>query len=264
MRNQAQRKRHAFGQHFLKDQKLCQEIVETFLKEIESLPVQQILEIGPGKGALTFPLLERKPQNLPLTLAEKDRDLIAFWKEKNIPLLEGDFLKQENPLPKGTAILSNLPYSAGTAILVKLSPETERIPFMMLMFQKEVAERLYAPPSTPDRGSLSVWIQNLWSVGPFQVVPPSAFSPPPKVQSEVVLLRPRKTPMISGTQSELPLWESLLKRAFSQRRRMLRGIFKGSPWQNTLEASQVDGTKRAEALDWEEWQALFQALLQHR
>ena len=136
---------------------------------------------------------------------------------------------------------------------------------MVLMFQAEVAARLRAEAGEKARGSLSLWIQNQWDVKKLLFVPPRAFSPPPEVNSEVVTLTRREVPRIQGsTDSALaPLWQSLLKVAFAHRRQMLRKVLKTSDlWRNALELSEVDGTKRAESLQWEEWDRLFQAVRQ--
>jgi 16S rRNA (adenine1518-N6/adenine1519-N6)-dimethyltransferase len=122
------------------------------------------------------------------------------------------------------------------------------------MFQAEVAKRLYSGPSTPDRGSLTLFIQNEWEVEKLMVVKPTAFKPPPKVMSEVVRLTRRAQPMINvGTPEKLAAWNDLLKTACKQRRKMLKGNFNSTAWQNAFMQSGVDPTKRAESLTWEEW-----------
>ncbi|MGK5087718.1 16S rRNA (adenine(1518)-N(6)/adenine(1519)-N(6))-dimethyltransferase RsmA [Bdellovibrionota bacterium FG-2] len=266
-------KRRALGQHFLRDEILCDLIVDTFIEHAQATNCASLLEIGPGKGALTFPLLHRIEKNpIPFVLCETDRVLAQEWKERVAPLphctvQEADFLvlPEELWLNKSPlAVVSNLPYSSGTAILSRLASHTQEIPVMVLMFQAEVAERLRAIPSTKAWGSLSVWIQNNWDLTKLHRVPPGAFSPPPEVFSEVVLLQRRKTPRIAvGTESkDKALWQSLLKAAFAHRRKMLRsGLPHTLPFQNALKISGVDGAKRAEALEWGEWESLFRALL---
>jgi 16S rRNA (adenine1518-N6/adenine1519-N6)-dimethyltransferase len=274
-------KRRAYGQHFLKDAALTQKIAEKGIEEAEKYQCQEILEIGPGKGAITKPLLERVQGHTGIksfVLAERDPKLVQYWKKQELPagipsffIEEGDFMDApEKNWIRSTpiAVVSNLPYSAGTAILNRLAEFREHIPVMVLMFQAEVAKRLRAEPSTPDRGSLSLWIQNQWDVQKLFHVPPRAFSPPPKVDSEVVLLTRRAAPLIAGTENREgeKIWQSLIRTLFSQRRKMLRSILHSKPeWQNALELAGVDGTKRAEALIWQEWDQLFQAFMQiHR
>ncbi len=233
-------KRRALGQHFLRDEILCDLIVDKFLEEAQSAGCTSLLEIGPGKGALTFPLLQRLKKNpIPLVLCEKDRVLAQAWLERLAPVTsckvqEADFLTLPEDLwltksPLG--VLSNLPYSSGTAILNRLASCTQEIPVMVLMFQAEVAERLRAERSTKAWGSLSVWIQNCWDVSKLHRVPPGAFSPPPEVFSEVVLLRRRETTRInvSADPRGPALWQALLKAAFAHRRKMLRSGLPHTP-----------------------------------
>lgn len=270
-------KRRALGQHFLKDRKLAQRIAEKSIEQAKKAQCQMILEIGPGKGALTEPLLaEASKERLPLFLVERDRLLAAEWKVKAeksagaFQVVEADFVElPENEwlIRSPLGVTSNLPYSAGTAIVTRLARQTQKIGYMLLMFQAEVARRLRAEPDTKSWGSLSVWIQNRWDVTKFESVPPSSFAPPPDVQSEVVLLTPRPEPRVRTDENSRTeqLWESLLRACFAHRRKMLRSSLKSlKPYQNALELSGVDGTKRAEALDWNEWDRLYQALLRSR
>jgi 16S rRNA (adenine1518-N6/adenine1519-N6)-dimethyltransferase len=192
------------------------------------------LEIGPGKGALTLPLLARlakEPKtNIELvTLVERDEKLAEFWKKHATPIklmvAAADFLQLSESqwvLKPPIAVISNLPYSSGTAILKHLVKQKESIPVMVLMFQAEVARRLRAEAGTKERGSLSVWIQNLWDIEKSLSVSPKCFSPPPKVNSEVVILRRRESPRIKGSVEQETRWESLLRASFAHRRKMLR------------------------------------------
>jgi 16S rRNA (adenine1518-N6/adenine1519-N6)-dimethyltransferase len=270
-------KRRALGQHFLIDPTICSAIAECCLKEATENGCKSLLEIGPGKGALTHEILNRLHPSLPLEhflVVEKDRKLGEDWAQQfserapsdqpgiHLSVRVSDFLtlsdtewQQTPPL----AIVSNLPYSSGTAIFTRLAAHPESISTMVLMFQAEVAQRIRAQASTKSRGSLSVWTQNLWEVERLLEVPPRAFSPPPLVQSEVILLRKRSTPRIPWTteKEDAKLWESFLKICFSQKRKMLRSLL---PWKSALEASGVNGTLRAEALDWEDWEKLYLAV----
>ena len=258
-------KQKAFGQHFLEDPAVIRTIADSALAAIDRNPGAALLEIGPGRGAITRPLLERLPIEVPFHLAERDRELIAFWEGESRlkSLLKGDFLDQSGEALDAIGpmvVVSNLPYSAGTAITVRLCARTKQIPEMILMFQAEVAKRLYSGASTPDRGSLSLFVQNGWDVERVCAVPPGAFQPPPKVQSEVVRLVRRSSPRIplSGKEDEAA-WNGLLKLAFQHRRKMLKGNLAGTAWQQALEKSGVDAAKRAEALEWEEWIRLWSA-----
>jgi 16S rRNA (adenine1518-N6/adenine1519-N6)-dimethyltransferase len=252
-------KQKAFGQHFLKDATIIQTIVDDALRAVKRHPGSALLEIGPGKGAITRPLLAGLPLEVPFHLAERDRELIEYWSgESRVKtFLKGDFLDQPDEAIAALGplvVVSNLPYSAGTAIVVRLCERSTQISEMVLMFQAEVAKRLYAKASTPDRGSLSLFIQNEWDVELVCKVPPGAFNPPPKVMSEVVRLTKRETPRMDLTgASQIAEWNGLLKLAFQHRRKMIKGNFSGSPWKLALEKSGVDPTKRAESLEWEEW-----------
>jgi len=274
----AQGKRRALGQHFLKDQAIAQAIAERGVLEAVESGCKSLLEIGPGGGAITYPLFEQlkgNPSIRNFRLIEKDDTLALKWLATGqvvpgpageckfsvkpgdfLELPETDWLGDPTALPLG--VVSNLPYSSGTAILNRLARHTESIPVMVLMFQAEVAKRLRAEPSTKERGSLSIWVQNLWDVEKFLAVPPRAFAPPPEVNSEVVILKRRTQPRIPHTSApeDQQVWESFLKTCFAHRRKMLRSSL---PWKNALELSGVDGTKRAEALQWPEWERLFQA-----
>ncbi len=258
-------KQKAFGQHFLKDAAVIEKIVDAGLEALARHPGHSMLEIGPGRGAITRPLLARLALDVPFHLAERDRELIEFWSgESRVGVfLKGDFLDQPDESLRALGklvVVSNLPYSAGTAIVVKLATLGDSISEMVLMFQSEVAKRICSPASTPDRGSLSLFIQNDWDVERVCVVPPAAFQPPPKVMSEVIRLRRREKPMIPlESDRERMAWEGLLKTAFRHRRKMIRGNFAGTPWQAALEASGVDPSKRAEGLEWAEWIRLWDA-----
>jgi 16S rRNA (adenine1518-N6/adenine1519-N6)-dimethyltransferase len=270
-------RRRALGQHFLRDQSVSDAIADHALKAAQTSGCRGLLEIGPGKGAITNPILDRIskfPQIESFCLAERDIDLANVWKTHaalhslrptstcKMSVEEGDFLELPEDRwlkPTPLAVVSNLPYSAGTAIATRLARHYVDIPVMVLMFQAEVAQRLRADPRTKARGSLSIWIQNRWDVKLLLSVPPRAFSPPPEVNSEVVLLTRRESPRIqmdSDPKSEATL-EKLLRDSFAQRRKMLRTV--GS-LREALAKSGVDGTKRAEALEWPEWDALYRAI----
>jgi 16S rRNA (adenine1518-N6/adenine1519-N6)-dimethyltransferase len=254
----------------LVDTKVCTTIANRALEEARHFQAQALLEIGPGKGAITDHLLAANDRP-PIRIVEKDYAFAKNWREKIGPngpveVLEADFtdLQAEQWLKEERLVVaSNLPYSAGTAIFTLLAKQWLRIPAMVLMFQKEVAERLIARPSTPDRGSLSVWTQNLWDVERLINVPPRAFRPPPEVDSTVVVCRARSAPRVPGTAegAGAELWQKLIKLAFTHRRKMLRsGLPSTGPWKGALEKSGIDPTLRPEALDWPEWEKLFAAL----
>jgi 16S rRNA (adenine1518-N6/adenine1519-N6)-dimethyltransferase len=279
-------KRRALGQHFLRDPRIIEEIASNAVEEARRTGCRALVEIGPGKGAITHPLLEKlslqadRADGLSridtFTLVEKDRALAYEWRgiaAQQAPrtfqfsVKEGDFLdlpEQDWLALAPLAIASNLPYSAGTAILTRLARHPDKIPVMVLMFQAEVAARLRAEPGTKAWGSLSIWIQNQWDVRKLCSAPPRAFSPPPDVDSEVVILTRRATPRVHVPSDEKSqdLWESLLKAGFAHRRKMLRsGLPPDSSFRAALTASGIEPTQRAEALNWGEWARFFGALV---
>ena len=246
----------------------------TAVSEAHATGCRALLEIGPGRGAITLPLLERLEADPRLiermTLAERDRQLAYEWRgtaqgrEVSVPSLvveECDFndLADDRWLSvTPLAVASNLPYSAGTAILQKLARRPDAIPVMVLMFQAEVAARLRAETGTKAWGSLSIWIQNQWDVRKLCAAPPGAFAPPPDVDSEVVVLTRRMEPRVRVTDAEA--WEGLLKAGFAHRRKMLRSGLPEGPLREALARSGIDPTLRAEALSWEQWAAFYSAL----
>jgi 16S rRNA (adenine1518-N6/adenine1519-N6)-dimethyltransferase len=270
--------RRALGQHFLRDATIAHRIAEAAVEGAHEHGCKALLEIGPGRGAITEPLMKLLGEDRgaieTMMLSERDPKLASDWKARapnaipGLPVLvdTGDFLEipEEGWLARTPlAVASNLPYSSGTAILTRLARHPDKIPVMVLMFQKEVAERLRAEPSTKAWGSLSVWLQNRWDVIRLCGVPPRAFMPPPQVDSEVVILRARSQPRIAvgADAASEAKWEALLKVCFAHRRKMMRSGLPPGIYRNALEASGLDGTKRAESLQWDEWEKLHQALV---
>jgi 16S rRNA (adenine1518-N6/adenine1519-N6)-dimethyltransferase len=278
-------KRRALGQHFLRDHSIIDRIARTGVEEAMKAGCQALLEIGPGKGAITHPiiqLLEKGEHPRRFMIVERDRQLAYEWRGAvgdrierlggaeaakrsfDFVVEEGDFveLPEERWLDLAPlAIVSNLPYSAGTAILQRLARKTREIPVMVLMFQAEVAYRLRAEQGTKSWGSLSIWIQNHWDVTKLCSAPPGAFVPPPDVDSEVVILRRRDKPRIEVSADREPQWEGLLKAAFQHRRKMLRsGLLPNPRYREALDRSGLDPTLRAEALTWEQWAQFFAAV----
>jgi len=195
-------------------------VVERLLEEINPGKKDFIVEIGPGEGALTAPLLERVDK---LQVVEVDRDLAArlenrFSKEKLTvhcaDALEFDFAA----LPPGMRIVGNLPYNISTPLLFHLAGYAARVRDMHFMLQREVVERMVAAPSTPAYGRLSVALQARFRMKKLFNVSSGAFRPPPKVESAVVRLEP----LAEHQQLDMTLLDDLLRRAFSARRKQLR------------------------------------------
>lgn len=264
-------RRQHFGQHFLTDPSVISKIVDLIADSAKKDPVDVIVEIGPGKGALTLPILENKLfQNVTRewVLIEKDPRLQKNWENfQNVSdginkrYIEKDALDfdwRNSFKDKKIFIYSNLPYSTGTRILLSILESDVQWTSMVLMFQKEVAERLYAKPRTKPWGSLALTVQNKFLVEPELLVPPNAFRPPPKVTSQIVRISPRHKPLMDLNGNQMAQWENLVHYLFQHRRKMIRAALKGFPdfprWMAALEKSGLSPTARAEELDFFDWQ----------
>jgi 16S rRNA (adenine1518-N6/adenine1519-N6)-dimethyltransferase len=247
--------RKSLGQHFLLDSAITDKIV----RYAGALETMHVIEVGPGPGGLTRSLLQAGAQHL--YVVEKDDRCIAIMQELQeafpgqLTIIHGDALDvdliQEVPAPR--KIVANLPYNAGTMMLIHwldaiYQQGTEAFASLTLMFQKEVAERITAEPANKDYGRLSVLAQWLCDCRYDFELPPGAFSPPPKVSSAVITLTPRARPLVEVDKEAL---ETVLAKAFGQRRKMLRVALKGLPVPADilLDTAGIDGTLRAEALD---------------
>jgi 16S rRNA (adenine1518-N6/adenine1519-N6)-dimethyltransferase len=208
--------RKRFGQHFLHDPGILKRIVEA----IAPAPGDAVVEIGPGEGALTRPLLERLPQ---LTAIEIDRDLAGTLSHelssRGLSVLSADVLDFDfAALPSGLRVVGNLPYNISTPLLFHLARFADRIRDMHFMLQREVVERMVAKPSTPAYGRLSVMLQTRFEMRKLFNVAPGAFRPPPKVESAVVRLVPLREKMACDAGA----FERIVRQAFSARRKTLR------------------------------------------
>lgn len=236
--------RKRFGQNFLVDDGILHAIVNA----IRPRPGETVVEIGPGLGALTRPLLEHLPH---LHVVELDRDLVArlrkAWSADRLTLHAGDALKFDfSGLGDDLRIVGNLPYNISTPLLFHLMGFAPHIRDLHFMLQKEVVERMVAAPGTSDYGRLSVMLQRRFHLEWLLDVPPCAFDPPPRVDSAVVRLIPRPPADI------VPLDEALFARlvaaAFSQRRKTLRNTLGGWLAPGDFAALGIDAGLRAEAL----------------
>ena len=209
--------RKRFGQHFLVDAGLIDEIV----RAIAPRPGEPLVEIGPGLGALTQPLLERCGA---LTVIELDRDLAARWRQRQgVVVVEADVLKVDFVALADTAgaplrVVGNLPYNISTPILFHLLAVAPRVRDQHFMLQKEVVDRMAASPGNKDFGRLTVMLQWRYDIEWLFDVPPEAFDPPPRVVSAIVRMVPLATPPVLD---EARL-SKLVTVAFSQRRKLLR------------------------------------------
>jgi 16S rRNA (adenine1518-N6/adenine1519-N6)-dimethyltransferase len=209
--------RKRFGQHFLTDGAVLHAIVDA----IDPKPGEPLVEIGPGLGAMTDPLVERCGR---LTVIELDRDLAARLRLRpeldvvESDVLQVDFRALSARLGKPLRVVGNLPYNISTPILFHLLQAVDVVDDQHFMLQKEVVERMAATPGGKDYGRLSVMLQWRYDIESVLDVPPEAFEPPPRVDSAVVRMQPlREVPKVDAT-----LLGELVTVAFSQRRKLLR------------------------------------------
>ena len=268
--------RKQFGQHWLRSEKALDRIVAAAqLQKSDSealLQADRILEIGPGTGILTRRLL---PEVESVVAVEIDRDLCKnlvkqLGQFENFLLLQGDFLTLDletylASLPKfqnPNKVVANIPYNITGPILEKLlgtitQPALNGFELIVLLVQKEVAERLYAKPSSRAFGALSVRVQYLAECEFIADVPAKAFYPPPKVDSAVVRLRPRQVQPGADEPKKL---ETLVKLGFASKRKMLRNNLKSTieipQLTQLLEQLNINPQVRAEDLSVEQWVAL--------
>ena len=241
--------RRRFGQHFLLDLNLTRRIA----RAAGALGDGTTIEIGPGPGGLTRALLlEGAARVVAIEVDPRAIDALGELREASggrLEIIEGDAL-QIQPATLGPAprrIVANLPYNISTALLIRWLHAANDVADMVLMFQKEVVDRLAAKPRTKDYGRLSVLAQHVCEVRRLFDVPPSAFVPPPKVISSVAQLTPR--PAADRLANLAPL-ERITAAAFGQRRKMLRGALAGTFADPiaTLEGLGLSPTARAEEL----------------
>jgi len=244
------RPRKRFGQHFLHDPAIIRRIVAAVAPQ----PDDALVEIGPGRGALTPSLLERCGS---LDLIELDRDLAASLTE----LAEGDgrlrvhaadalhydFTALAEERGRDLRIVGNLPYNLATPILFQILHHAPRVRDVHAMLQKEVVDRMLAPPGGRDYGRLSVMMAWRCQVTRVLTVGPGAFRPPPRVRSALVRVEPRREPAFEVTDPER--FVEVVNRAFGQRRKTLRNALKGLVGEDGFRAAGIDPRARAETLE---------------
>lgn len=250
------RARKRFGQNFLSDPNIIRRIVDA----IRPQPGETMVEIGPGLGAMTDPLLERLDH---LHVVEIDRDLIARLRERypaeRLSIHEGDALKFDfgslcaDPA-RPLRIVGNLPYNISTPILFHLAEFAGQVKDMTFMLQKEVVMRMVAEPGTEDYGRLSVMLQYRFRMGRMFDVPPGAFRPAPKVMSSIVRLVPLPADEL-GARDE-GLFARIVTAAFGQRRKTLRNTLKEFLDQPGFAALGLDPGLRGERLSMPEFVAI--------
>ncbi len=254
------RARKRFGQNFLVSPGVIRKIVDA----VAPKPGDTVVEIGPGLGALTEPLLERLDH---LHVVEIDRDLIDRLRErfppKRLTIHAGDALRfdfgalaESGPLK----IVGNLPYNISSPLLFHLTDFADRVTEMHFMLQKEVVDRMVAAPGSGDYGRLSVMLQVRFWMERLFVVSPGSFDPAPKVASALVRMTPHERVDAGKRAQDEALFAKLVAAAFSQRRKMLRNTLKEFGGEALLAAQGIAPTARAEELSAADYVRLANAL----
>ena len=245
-----------FGQHFLHDAHIVARIVAAFAPK----PADRVVEIGPGPGALTRPLLEILPQ---LHVVELDRDWVARlaqdYPSTRLHIHAADALRFDFAALASAGgkirLIGNLPYNISTPLLFHLIAQRHAIQDMLFMLQREVVERLLAAPGGKDYGRLSVMVRWYCDVERVLNVGAGAFRPPPKVESAVVRLRPRPPRAVIDEAR----FAQVVQAAFSTRRKTLRNSLRAYVTPEAMQAAGIDPSRRAETLSLEEFARLSQA-----
>ncbi|HMH17647.1 MAG TPA: 16S rRNA (adenine(1518)-N(6)/adenine(1519)-N(6))-dimethyltransferase RsmA [Burkholderiales bacterium] len=252
--------RKRFGQHFLVDR----ETIERIVSAIDPRRGDHIVEIGPGLGALTDPLLERVEH---LHVVELDRDLSERLRERypagrlavhQIDALQFDFTALPSPL----RVVGNLPYNISTPLLFHVADAAARCADLHFMLQYEVVERMIAKPSEPEYGRLSVMLQYRFRLERLFTVAPESFRPPPKVRSAVVRLVPRPLSELDALNEAD--FSKMVSQAFSMRRKTLRNNLSGLISASELDKLGIDPGRRAQTLPVAAFVTLANLLVQRR
>lgn len=250
--------RKRFGQNFLTDQMVLHDIIGA----IDPRKDEVMVEIGPGLAAMTSLLLESLDK---LHVVELDRDLVARLKKKFDPVRlvihEGDALQFDFasiPVPEGQKlrVVGNLPYNISSPLLFHLAEIAPRVRDQHFMLQKEVVERMVAEPGSKTYGRLSVMLQWRYYMELIFVVPPTAFDPPPQVDSAIV----RMIPLAEPLPCDVAKLEQVVTKAFTQRRKVIRNCLAGMFTENELVDAGIDPQARPEAVPMEQFVALANRL----
>jgi 16S rRNA (adenine1518-N6/adenine1519-N6)-dimethyltransferase len=246
--------RKRFGQNFLTDQSVLSHII----RGIDPQPDDAMVEIGPGLGAMTELLMQSVRK---LHVVELDRDLVVrlqknFDRDRLIihagDALQFDFASIPVPPAQKLRVVGNLPYNISSPLLFHLAGIAPRVQDQHFMLQKEVVERMVAGPGSKTFGRLSVMLQWRYQMELLFVVPPTAFDPPPRVDSAIV----RMIPIAHPLPCDVALLEQVVTKAFSQRRKVLRNCVAGLFTENDLVDAGVDPQARPEAVPMEQFVAL--------
>jgi 16S rRNA (adenine1518-N6/adenine1519-N6)-dimethyltransferase len=272
------RAKKSLGQNFLVDETYARRVVGALAPR----GGETVVEIGPGRGALTGLLLESGAQ---VVAVEFDRDLASLLRQRfggrdNFKLVEADalgvdFCSAVEPA-SSARVVANLPYNISTAILQRLVAQRRCVPEMVLMLQREVVERIAAPPGSHERGYLTVLVEAFFDAAPLFDVPPGAFRPVPKVWSTVARLRVRATERateeVAAEVFDEEFFHRVVSAGFAQKRKTILNNLRAAPEElralaeraggpdALLESAGIDPRRRAEALTLAEWAALANAL----
>ena len=254
------RPRKRFGQHFLHDRN----IIDKIIRAIDPQDGDRLIEVGPGRGALTFPLLEKCKR---LTVIELDRDLIPLLQRKateggELEVINADILRFDLGSFSDTGpfrIVGNLPYNISTPLMFHLLNSISLIQDMHFMVQKEVAKRIVATASKPNYGRLSVMIQYHCQCEYLFDVAPGCFTPAPRVDSAVIRMTPHPHPVAKV--DDFQLFSEIVQSAFSQRRKAITNSLKSIVTTETIENCGIDARMRAENLSLQDYANLTRAVL---
>jgi 16S rRNA (adenine1518-N6/adenine1519-N6)-dimethyltransferase len=244
-----------FGQHFLHDANVIARIIAAIAPQ----RTDSMIEIGPGPGAMTFPLSACLDH---LHVIDIDRDVIAHLRAalpvERVTIHEADFLRFDlAPFGPDLRIVGNLPYNISTPILFRISEIAEHVRDCVFMLQKEVVDRMVASPDTPEYGRLSVMLQYRFLMKKLFHVGPGAFKPPPKVDSAIVRLQPLGPHrLLARNEND---FSAIVAAGFNQRRKTLANALRAWLAADTIRAAEIDPMRRAETLSVEEFVRLADA-----
>jgi 16S rRNA (adenine1518-N6/adenine1519-N6)-dimethyltransferase len=249
------RPRKRFGQHFLTDAHYLAKIVAA----IDPRAGEAMVEIGPGTGLLTAELAKRVS---PLHVIEIDRDLAAALRQRfaaeRLVVHEADALDFDfASLPPALRVVGNLPYNVSTPILFRIAGIADRVRDCVFLLQKEVVERMVAKPATAEYGRLSVMLQYRFAMAQALRVPPGAFTPPPKVESAVVRMKPLDAERLRA--KDEALFARIVAASFSQRRKTLRNAARALASEEAMRGAGIDPQRRGETLSVAEFVSLADA-----
>ncbi len=249
------RPKKRFGQHFLTDRHYLERIAAA----IEAKPGDSMVEIGPGTGVLTAALARSIER---LHVVEIDRELAKAlstrFPDTKVAVHQADALEFDfAALPAPLRVVGNLPYNISTPILFRMAEIAERLSDCVFMLQKEVVERMVASPATRDYGRLSVMLQYRFAMALVLRVPPGAFTPPPKVDSAVVRMKPLGEDRPRARDDER--FAAIVTAAFSQRRKTLRNALRACAGEQAFATTGIDPRRRGETLGVAEFIALADA-----